>query len=196
MKNNKSYLTGILGGLVGGFIASVPWILMYVYGKMILSLLAIIIAMGALKGYQLCKGKVNKSLPLIITIISLICVTVSTLVIIPVLLIEKQGANVSIDTLKFLYSYGDFTTAIMKDYIISVLFTFLGISGVISNIKKQLNDGATENIKANLKEEKVEMKTEEKTEEAKEEVKEEIKEEKKKTTKSTKSKNSKKKEEK
>lgn len=186
MQNNKSYLTGILGGLVGGFIASVPWILMYVYGNMILSLLAIIIAMGALKGYQLCKGKINKSLPLIITIISLICVSVSTLIIIPCLLLSKQGATVNIDTLKFLYSYGDFTSAIMKDYIISVLFTFLGISGVISNIKKQLNDGRVENIKANLKEEKTEAKVieEDNNEEEIEKVEEkEEKEPKKKTTK-------------
>ncbi len=157
MEEKRGYGMGILGAIIGGVIGALPWLLIYVYGEMIYSILTVLIAMGALKGYQLCKGKVNKSLPLIITIISLICVTVSTLVIIPVLLIEKQGANVSIDTLKFLYSYGDFTTAIMKDYIISVLFTFLGISGVISNIKKQLNDGATENIKANLKEEKVEM---------------------------------------
>ena len=35
----KNYVLGIIGGLIGGFIASNPWILMYVYGNMILSLL-------------------------------------------------------------------------------------------------------------------------------------------------------------
>ena len=36
--NNKSYFTGIIGALLGGFIAAIPWVLMYVYGNMILSL--------------------------------------------------------------------------------------------------------------------------------------------------------------
>ena len=51
METNKKYLPGIIGALLGGLIASIPWILMYVYGEMMLSLLAIIIALGALKGY-------------------------------------------------------------------------------------------------------------------------------------------------
>ena len=73
---------------------------MYVYGNMILSLLAIIIALGVLKGYQLFKGKVDDKLPVIIIVISIICVTVSTLIIIPLLLIAKEGEVVSIDNLK------------------------------------------------------------------------------------------------
>ena len=85
MKEKRGYIRGILGGLIGGFIASVPWILMYVYGNMILSLLAIIIAIGVLKGYQICKGKIDNKLPVIIIVISLLCVTVSTLLIIPFL---------------------------------------------------------------------------------------------------------------
>ena len=61
MNENKSYIKGILGGVIGGIIATIPWILMYVYGEMILSLLAILIAMGVLKGYQLFKGKVDNT---------------------------------------------------------------------------------------------------------------------------------------
>lgn len=151
MDSQKSYITGILGGIVGGFIASIPWILMYVYGNMILSLLAIIIAIGVLKGYQLCKGKVDNKLPVIVIVISLLCVTVSTLVIIPALLIVKEGLSFSIDNMKVLYAYKPFMEAIMKDYAISIIFTFLGISGVIANIKKQLSMGNNENIKASIK---------------------------------------------
>jgi len=147
MKEKNNYIFGFIGGLLGGFIATIPWILMYVYGNMILSLLAIIIALGVLKGYQLLKGKVDSKLPVIIITISIICVTVSTLIIIPLLLIAKEGQVVSIDNLKVLYDYQPFVNAIIKDYIISLLFTLLGISGVVSNVRKQISEGTKENIK-------------------------------------------------
>lgn len=153
MNENKNYITGIIGGIVGGFIASIPWILMYVYGNMILSLLAILIAMGVLKGYQLCKGKIDKKLPIIIIVTSLLCVTISTLLIIPILLLIKEGQSGSIENLKVLYNYEPFMQAIIKDYAISVLFTILGISGVVSNVKKQINEGETRNIRATIKNE-------------------------------------------
>ncbi len=153
MNENKNYITGIIGGIIGGFIATIPWILMYVYGNMILSLLAILIAMGVLKGYQLCKGKIDKKLPIIIIVTSLLCVTISTLLIIPILLLIKEGQTGSIENLKVLYNYEPFMQAIIKDYAISVLFTILGISGVVSNVKKQINEGETRNIRATIKNE-------------------------------------------
>ena len=151
MNENKSYIKGILGGVIGGIIATIPWILMYVYGEMILSLLAILIAMGVLKGYQLFKGKVDKKLPIIIIVISLLCVT---LVVIPLLLLAKENLPSNFENLKVLYENETFQTALFKDFAISVVFTALGISGVISNVKKQLNEGKSENIKATIKEEK------------------------------------------
>ncbi len=161
MNEKRGYITGILGGLIGGFIASVPWILMYVYGNMILSLLAIIIAIGVLKGYQICKGKIDNKLPVIIIVISLLCVTVSTLLIIPLLLLGKEGLEVSLQNLQTLYAYDQFMAAIMKDFAVSVIFTVLGISGVVANVKKQISEGAEGNITATIKEEKKEQKKEE-----------------------------------
>lgn len=146
----KSYLTGIIGGLIGGFIATIPWILMYVYGKMILAVLSIIIAIGVLKGYQLFKGKVNKSLPVIIVLISILAITVSTFVIIPMLLLNKEGITANFDNLQTLYEYDEFMGALVKDYIVSLIFTALGISGVVANVKKQIDEGETKNIKATI----------------------------------------------
>ncbi len=147
---NKSYVKGIIGGIIGGFIATIPWVLMYVYGNMILSALAIIIAMGVLKGYQLLKGKVNKSLPAVVMVISLICVTVSTLLIIPMLLCQRELGYSNFEVLKLLYSSSEFVRALASDFIWSVLFTILGASVVTKNIKKQLDEGITDNIKATL----------------------------------------------
>lgn len=137
MKQN--YVLGIIGGLIGGIIASVPWILLYIYGNMMFSLLAVFIAIGALIGYKLFKGKIDKKLPIIITILSLLSVTIVTLVIIPLLLLAKNDLVVSFENLEWLYQNSEFTNAILRDYIISFVFTLLGISGVTSQLKKGEN---------------------------------------------------------
>lgn len=142
-ENEKGYILGIIGALIGGLIATIPWILMYVYANMIYSILAILVAIAALKGYQLFKGKVDKKLPYIIVIVSLISITIATLVIIPNLLIVKEYGKFSIDLFKVLYESKEFTQAIIQDYVTSLLFTGLGISGVISSINREIKSGKT-----------------------------------------------------
>ena len=132
----KDYVKGIIGGLIGGLVATIPWILMYIYGGMMLSLLAIIIGAAVLKGYQLFKGKVDSKLPVIIIIISLVSISVATFIIIPAGLMAKEGIPVTSENFTYLYQYGEFTSAIIRDYIISVIFTLLGISGIIQSKNK------------------------------------------------------------
>lgn len=134
------YLLGILGAFLGALVATIPWILMYVYGNMILSALAIVIAIGALKGYQIFKGTIDNKLPIVISVVSLLAVVLATLVIIPMLLIIQEGESPTIDNFKVLYSYDEFAAAIMHDFIISVVFTILGISGVVANVKRKINE--------------------------------------------------------
>lgn len=140
---NKNYIMGIIGALVGGLIASLPWIICYVYLEMLWSLLALPIAWGTLKGYQLLKGKEDKKLPIIISIISIVVITLVTLVIIPLLLLAQEGLSSNLDNLRLLYDYSNFRSAIIKDYIFSLLFTILGISGVISSVKNQVEQNVS-----------------------------------------------------
>ena len=142
---NKNYVTGIIGALIGWIIASIPWIICYVYFDLIWSLLAIPIALGALKGYQLLKGKEDKKLPIIISIVSIVVITLVTLVIIPLLLLVQEGLSANFTTLKLLYQYSDFKGAILLDYFLALVFTGLGISGTIANIKKQVNNTTNNN---------------------------------------------------
>lgn len=141
--NSKHYFLGTLGAIIGAFVASIPWILMYVYGNMILAALSILIAIGALKGYQIFKGTIDKKLPVIISIVSLLAVIITTLLIIPMLLIMQDGYAPTIENFQLLYGNEEFLSAIIHDLIISIIFTILGISGVISNINKQINDSST-----------------------------------------------------
>ena len=145
-----SYLTGILGAIVGGVIATIPWILVYVYGEMMFSILAALIAAGELYGYKIAKGKINKKLPVILMVIALVIVTVTTLVIIPTLLIANEGISVNLTNISRLYENGEFATAMMKDFIISLIFTILGASIVTANIKKQLENNDGQDVKLNF----------------------------------------------
>lgn len=146
MEKEKNYVLGIIGALIGGLIASLPWIICYVYLEMLWSLLALPIAWGALKGYRLLKGKENKKLPIIISLISVAVITIVTLVIIPLLLISQEGLPANLEMLQLLYEYEPFKSAIIQDYIFSLLFTVLGISGVIKQLKDEVSKtSVTEN---------------------------------------------------
>ena len=146
----KKNVLAMIGAMLGGLVATLPWVLVYVYGNMMYSILAIFVAMGALFGYQLFKGEINKNLPIKIVIVSLLSITIATLVIIPCLLLAHEGAVVSIDNFKYLYSDSDFIGGIITDYIVSVLFTLLGISGVIKSIKNQVANNS-DKIKIDLR---------------------------------------------
>lgn len=135
----KNRFLGFIGALIGGFIFTIPWILVYVYGNMLFSVLATFIAYGALLGYKKLGGKVDKKAPLIIVFVSLIVIIVTTLIIIPLCLLYKEGYVVNLHNLEVIYNISKFRNGIIHDLIISVLFTFLGISGVISKLKQEVN---------------------------------------------------------
>lgn len=149
-KKSGSYLTGILGAILGGAIATIPWILVYIYGNMMLSILAVLIAAGEFYGYKLLKGKVTKALPAIIMVIAVVIVSIATLVVIPAIMLNNQGIHVSISTIKSLYANQTFSSAIFHDFAMSVVFTILGASVITANIRKQIQNGNDEEIKLDL----------------------------------------------
>lgn len=147
MKENKkasgNYFTGIIGAIIGGAIGAVPWIIAYIYGNMMIALLAILIAGGAYYGYKICKGKITKKVTIIITIISIIIVALVTLLIIPVILIHTEGINTNLATIQYLYQDEEFTSGIIRDTLIAIVFTAVGVAVVNSSIKKDIEEGVT-----------------------------------------------------
>lgn len=134
---SNKFFKGIIGSILGAIIFSIPWILIYVYANYILSILSAIIAYGSLLFYKKFGGEITKKTSVVITISSLLAITLATFVIIPLCLIVKEGYGLSFEYYQHLFASGDFVSAIMHDYIISVIFTFLGISGVIASINKE-----------------------------------------------------------
>lgn len=133
---NKN-IKGIIGALLGALIFSIPWVIVYVYLNYILSILALLIAYGSLLFYKKFGGVITKKTSVLITISSLLAITVSTFLIMPILLIAKEGNGLDLSYLEVLYASKEFTSALTHDYIISVIFTFLGIGGIITNINKE-----------------------------------------------------------
>lgn len=144
MEKKGNILLGIFGAFLGGMIGTIPWILVYVFGNMMFSLLAVIIAWLALIGYRMLKGPETEKLPVIIVVISILSVSLANLVIIPLIMLYQGGYDVSFYNLKILYQTQEFVSGIMKDYAIAVIFTGLGIASVIkeikSDVKKQINN--------------------------------------------------------
>ena len=133
-----NYSRGIMGGIIGGLVAAIPWVLMYVYGSMMLSFLAAVIGYGVSFGYKFFEGKIDKKLPMIITITSLSIVVFSMMVVIPMILIKQAGYPTSLENLQILYSDSLYMNAISKDLIISIIFTLIGISGIVKQTKLQV----------------------------------------------------------
>lgn len=154
-ETNNGYIFGIIGSILGGLVASLPWIIMYVYVEMMWSFMAFLIGYGAFLGYKLFKGKMDIKVPYIIGIVSIIVIIFTTLYVIPALLIIKEGLTPSFEILSLLYSNSEFKSAIIKDLIFAVLFTVLGVSGIFKTLKNQAKNGEELTLKKTSKEEKV-----------------------------------------
>lgn len=107
----KNYLLGILGGLI---------------------------ATGFLFGYRKWNGPINKKTPWIIGISSILIMMVVTLVIIPLVSLTHENFPSTLEKLNILYQNSEYMAAIFKDPIVSIIFTILGIDGVISKIKQEI----------------------------------------------------------
>lgn len=130
-----SYITGIIGAIIGAVIATVPWIVVYMEMNYILSLLAILIGFGALKGYELAKGKMTKALKLIIMIIAVIVIILANCYVIPNIYAHKNNVDVQ----KF-YDSNEYMSALTSDLIISLIFVVVGVTAVFPTIDRKLEE--------------------------------------------------------
>lgn len=143
-KIKKRYVIGTLGALLGAFIGSIPWILAYIFGDVIYAILSIVIVIGAFYGYKITKAKIDKKLPVILSIVSFIAISVTMLIIIPIILMYKSEISLTFEYFTTLYQTKEINSAILQDYIVSLLFCFIVIGGIIVNLNKQIKHGVAE----------------------------------------------------
>lgn len=135
MKKNNAL--GILGALIGAILFSIPWIITYIYLNYILSLLAMVIAFGSFYFYKLFGGEITKKTSIVVTISSLVSITLATFVFIPLCLMLKENITINAENISLVYQNSEFIGALVSDYLVSLLFTALGIGGIIRSINQQ-----------------------------------------------------------
>lgn len=135
------YVIGTIGALIGGLIGSVPWILSYVFANMIYSILSVVIVVCAFYGYKLTKAKMDKKLPIILSVVSFIAITITMLVAIPLIYMSKEGVTISFETFQRIYQIEEVTSVILTDYVISLIFCVLVIGCIVYNLNKQIRHG-------------------------------------------------------
>lgn len=143
-KISKKYLLGIFGALIGALIGAIPWVLLYVFADLMYSLLAIIIVVCSFYGYKFTKAKIDKKLPIILSITSFIAITITMFLIIPVCYLANELGQVSWEMIQAIYSSSEFLGSLMTDYLISLLFGAVVIGVIIYNLNKQLKSGVEE----------------------------------------------------
>lgn len=142
----RNVFVGCLAAILGALVASIPWVLIYMFGNLILSPLATLVGMGAWRGYEFVKGKITPSLPTIITFITMMIVLIIQLLIIPVGIMLHEGQGLDIQYLLSMYSYPSFFWAIMKDLFVSFIFASLGIFSIMRDIHNRITTNTYESF--------------------------------------------------
>ena len=104
MMKQRRYITGILGAIIGAVVACIPLVYVYVYKSTFLSMLPMLIPLGAIYGYGLCRGKLNKKVIAINLIITILTVAGALLLVVPALTLKQANYPATFHTIKQLYS--------------------------------------------------------------------------------------------
>ena len=140
MDTKVNYGKGILGGLVFGIIASIPWILIYVFVNMFVAYLGALIGLGVIFGYKKFINKIDKKMPLIVILIILFIVVLNAMVVIPGILLIQNGIPFSISNLILLYEIEGVLPSLIKDLLMSIVFAALGAVPYINSINVQIKN--------------------------------------------------------
>lgn len=120
----KTKFFNVLGIIISTIIGVLPWVLVYVFGNKDFYFLNILIPFSLFIGYKLLKKKMNKKM---LFIISIITITITTFIIIPVLLLLKEYSYISLANIILLYKIKVFSYNLIISFIASLLFIILGI---------------------------------------------------------------------
>ena len=119
----RRYIKAAFGGLIGGMIFALPWILVFAFSPIHLPFLAFLIGPGINKGYRLFKGRVNRKLPKIIVAVSIFILVLIYFLIFPLIT----------GTLSSILS-ATYWKSMLRGTIISLIFAIVGIYKTVEDV--------------------------------------------------------------
>ena len=119
MKKIAKYFTGILGGLL----FSIPWLLVYVFFNLSVGYLDCLIVLGIVLGYKLVNKEIynDTKTRIYLIISSCLIALLNVLVLMPIIVMIKEGAGVTLESVKVLYTNKEFLSAVVVDVILALL---------------------------------------------------------------------------
>lgn len=148
-----SYFTGLLGALVGALLGAVVWAVVYELGY-IASVVGLLIAFLAVKGYELLRGRQGKGMAVLILAavvfgvaagnLMAYCWELMTLVLdgeLPIAMGEIPGF------LLYMMQDGEFLGQVIKDLGMGLVFALLGAFGAISRAAKSVGRTKVRDLK-------------------------------------------------
>ncbi len=151
-ESGGSYLTGVLGAILGMLAGIAVNLLTMVFLQRIFSLLFALVPVGAMFGYKLCKGKTNKLSILLVILLSLIAIPLMEYLSIALGLVKEYGAPLG----EALRLTGDmfFEPEVLKsssgDMLKMLLFMGLGLFISWGYMRNQLNSTQEQRSKIQL----------------------------------------------
>lgn len=133
---DRNYIKGVIGALLGGIVGFIPWIILYLIG-IVSAYAAVLIGVGANFGYKLLGGKsTNVKYPIIIvaTVISLVMALVIGFCIELYIIAQSEGVTISLfDTpnmfINLLNTEPEYSAAVVAVVLQSALFAVIGMVG-------------------------------------------------------------------
>lgn len=119
INKNNGYIEGILYGIMGGILFSLPWIVINRMLGFVSVIFAALITYGVIKGYRLSNSRIDSNMRKIVIILTIFIIVLINLIILP--LLEMGNFKFIIDYLLINKLY------VIKELIISILFGIIGI---------------------------------------------------------------------
>lgn len=137
MKIEKNVLLGGIGSILGGFVGALPWLLAYAFGNVMVGLLSMFIALGSYYGFKLTKNKIDKRFPKAVYVSTIIVVTVSLLLIMPITSQLLHGYSISFAWFTEMFKNWNLFSGFLFNYIVSIGMAFIGAIGVVATVNKK-----------------------------------------------------------
>ncbi len=151
-ENNGSYLTGLLGAILGTLVGMVANLVTIVFAHRIYSLLFALIPMAAMFGYKLFKGKTNKVSIVIVCVLSILAVPTLELLTLAILGVKENDFTFS-ESLS-LFAENFFDSELLKEtgpeMLQFLLFMALGLFFSWGYVNGSLNSTQLQNTQAQL----------------------------------------------